>query len=149
MILGTGIDLVEVGRVVSALERFGDRFVARILLPDEIAYCRGFRHPAPHVAARFAAKEAVSKAFGTGIGSALGWHDVEIVRRDSGEPVVVLHGRGRDLLARRGGRHVLVSLTHTQNHAAAVAILESLTGARGRPASNRISIPSAAASTGS
>lgn len=124
MILGIGIDLIEVERVVASIERFGDRFVGRILLPAEVAYCRSHARPGPHVAARFAAKEAVSKAFGTGIGAALGWHDIEIERRATGEPVVVLHGKGRDLMAQRGGARLLVSLTHTQGHAAAVAVLE-------------------------
>ena len=86
MILGTGIDIIEVGRVMGLVERFGDRFLDRILLPAEIAYCRTHARPGPHIAARFAAKEAVSKAFGTGIGRFLGWHDIEIARHDSGEP---------------------------------------------------------------
>jgi holo-[acyl-carrier protein] synthase len=124
MILGTGIDIVEVARVAGSLERFGDRFLARILVPEEIAYCRSHRNPGPHIAARFAAKEAVSKAFGTGIGSALGWQDIEIRRRDSGEPYVRLHGKGLDLLAARGGRRLHVSLSHTATHAAAMAVLE-------------------------
>jgi len=124
MILGTGIDIVDVARVAGSLERFGDRFLARILVPEEIAYCRSHRNPGPHIAARFAAKEAVSKAFGTGIGSALGWQDIEIRRRESGEPYVRLHGKGLDLLALRGGRRLHVSLSHTATHAAAMAVLE-------------------------
>ena len=124
MILGTGIDLIEVARVTASLERFGDRFLERILLPPEIAYCRGYAQPGPHVAARFAAKEAVSKAFGTGLGADLGWHDMEVCRRDSGEPYVRLHGKGLELLARRGGSRLHVSLSHTQVYATAMAILE-------------------------
>ena len=124
MILGTGIDIIEVARVVGAVERFGDRFLARVLLPDEIAYCRSHARPGPHVAARFAAKEAISKAFGTGIGSHLGWQDMEIRRRESGEPYVVLHGKGADLMKARGAVHVHISLSHTEHSAAAVAILE-------------------------
>ena len=73
---------------------------------------------------RFAAKEAISKAFGTGIGAQLAWQDMEIARRESGEPYVILHGGGQTLLQARGGRHVLISLSHTQAYAAAVAILE-------------------------
>lgn len=124
MILGTGIDLIEVARVVNSMERFGDRFLSRILLPPEIEYCRSYSHPGPHVAARFAAKEAISKAFGTGIGTQLGWHDLEVARRDSGEPYVLLHGKGLDLLHQRAGRRVHLSLSHTQVYATAVAILE-------------------------
>ncbi len=124
MILGTGIDLIEVARIASSFEKFGERFANRILLPDEIAYCRTHKHPAPFLAARFAAKEAVSKAFGTGIGAQLGWHDMEIRRKESGEPFVVLHGKGAELLAARGGEKIHLSLTHTENYAAATAVLE-------------------------
>jgi holo-[acyl-carrier protein] synthase len=124
MILGTGIDIIEVARIQSAHERFGERFLQRILLPDEISYCLSHRVPGPFLAARFAAKEAISKAFGTGIGAELGWQDMEIRRKESGEPFVVLHGAGQKLLEARGARTVLISLSHTQAHAAAVAILE-------------------------
>lgn len=72
------------------------------------------------------AKETISKAFGTGIGAALGWHDMEICRKESGEPFVVLHGKGKELLEKRNARAVLISLSHTQVHATAVAVLESL-----------------------
>lgn len=124
MILGTGIDIIEVERVQGAIERHGDRFLDRVFLPAEVEYCRQHTRPGPHWAARFAAKEAVAKALGTGIGGELGWRDIEIVRRDSGEPVVKLHGKGAELLARRGGTSLVVSLSHTQGYAAAVAILE-------------------------
>ena len=80
--------------------------------------------PAPFLAARFAAKEAISKAFGTGIGAQLGWQDMEIRRKESGEPFVVLHGKGKKLFAARGARQLLVSLSHTENYAAATAVLE-------------------------
>lgn len=125
MILGTGIDIIEVARIASSLEKFGDRFVNRILLPDELAYCRLHRNPAPFIAVRFAAKEAISKAFGTGIGAALGWRDMEIRRKESGEPFVVLHDRGQELFAARGAKQLLVSLSHTEHYAAATAILEA------------------------
>lgn len=125
MILGVGIDIIEVARVAGSVERFGERFYKRILLPDEIAYCLSHKAPAPFIAARFAAKEAISKAFGTGIGAQLGWHDMEVRRKETGEPFVVLHGGGLKLLEARGGRVVLISLSHTQNYATAVAILES------------------------
>jgi len=125
MILGTGIDIIEVERIRASFEKFGERFVNRILHPAEIAYCLSHKNPAPFLAARFAAKEAISKAFGTGIGAALGWHDLEIRRKESGEPYVVLHGKGNELLEKRNARAVLISLSHTQNYAAVVAILES------------------------
>jgi holo-[acyl-carrier protein] synthase len=125
MVLGVGIDIIEVARIQASYERFGERFVNRILLPDEIAYCLSHKVPGPFLAARFAAKEAISKAFGTGIGAELGWQDMEIVRKPSGEPIVVLHGQGQQLLQARQARTVLVSLSHTQAHATAIAILES------------------------
>ena len=126
MILGIGIDIIEVARVAASHEKFGGRFLNRILHPAEIAYCLSHKNPAPFLAARFAGKEAISKAFGTGIGAALGWHDMEICRKESGEPFVVLHGKGKELQEKRNARAVLISLSHTQVHATAVAVLESL-----------------------
>jgi len=124
MILGTGIDIIEVARVQASHERFGERFLNRILLADEIAYCLSHKIPGPFLAARFAAKEAVSKAFGTGIGAQLGWQDMEICRKESGEPFVVLHGKGKKLFQARGAKQLLISLSHTANYAAATAVLE-------------------------
>jgi holo-[acyl-carrier protein] synthase len=126
MILGIGIDVIEVARIQASYEKFGERFLKRILHPNEIDYCLSHREPGPFLAARFSAKEAISKAFGTGIGAELGWQDMEVGRKDSGEPFVILHEAGNRLLQARGARAVLISLTHTQAHAAAVAILESL-----------------------
>ncbi len=125
MILGIGIDIIEVERIRASHERFGERFLNRILHPNEIGYCLSYKVPAPFLAARFAAKEAISKAFGTGIGAQLGWHDMEVGRKASGEPFVILHEGGQKLLQARGARHVLISLSHTQNYATAVAVLES------------------------
>ena len=115
MILGIGVDIIEVARIAASYEKFGERFLNRILLPDEIAYCLSHKQPAPFLAARFAAKEAISKAFGTGIGAALGWQDMEIRRKESGEPFVLLHGKGKELFKSRKAKQLLVSLSHTQN----------------------------------
>jgi holo-[acyl-carrier protein] synthase len=125
MILGTGIDIIEVERIKASYERFGERFLTRILRPAEIAYCLGHKFPAPFLAARFAAKEAISKAFGTGIGAQLGWQDMEVGRKESGEPFVILNDSGQRLMQLRGGRIVHLSLSHTQIYATAIAILES------------------------
>jgi holo-[acyl-carrier protein] synthase len=125
MILGTGIDIIEVSRIRASYQRFGERFVNRILRLDEIAYCLSHKDPAPFLAARFSAKEAVSKAFGTGIGQHLGWQDIEVRRKESGEPYIVLTGQGLVLFQQRGARAVHISLSHTEAHAAAVAILEA------------------------
>ena len=124
MILGIGTDIIEVSRIEASHEKFGERFLNRILLPGEIAYCLSHRKPGPFLAARFAAKEAISKAFGTGIGASLGWLDMEIMRRDSGEPYVVLHNAGLELFRARKAIRLLLTLSHTQVHAVAMAVLE-------------------------
>src|SRR5437773_9194673 len=124
MILGVGIDIIEVARIRASHEKFGERFLNRILRAAEIAYSLSHRDPAPFLAARFAAKEAISKAFGTGIGKHLGWQDMEVGRKESGEPFVILHGGGRKLFERRGGVRFQLSLSHTDTYATAVAILE-------------------------
>jgi holo-[acyl-carrier protein] synthase len=124
MILGIGIDIIEVARIAASLEKFGHRFGERILLKEETAYCLDHRCPAPFVAARFAAKEAISKAFGTGIGAQLGWQDMEIAHRESGEPYVILHGKGKKLFESRRAKNIFVSISHTEKYAAVVAVLE-------------------------
>lgn len=125
MILGVGIDLIEVARIRASFEKFGERFVKRILRPGEISYCLLHKDPAPHLAARFAAKEAISKAFGTGIGAELGWQDMEVFRKATGEPAAILHDKGLALLSERGGTRVHISLSHTLQHATAIAVLEA------------------------
>ena len=124
MILGTGIDIVEVARIAASYAEFGDRFTDRVLRPAEKAYCLTNKDPMPFLAARFAAKEAIVKAFGTGIGPELSWLDLEICRKESGAPYVVLHGRGQELFVARGARALHISLTHTAQDGAATAILE-------------------------
>lgn len=124
MILGVGIDIIEVARIAASLEKFGHRFGERILSREEIEYSLAHRNPSPFVAARFAAKEAVSKAFGTGIGAHIGWQDIEIAHRISGEPYVILHGKGKVLFEARRASGLHVSISHTEAYAAVVAILE-------------------------
>jgi holo-[acyl-carrier protein] synthase len=124
MILGVGIDLVEVGRIRDSLERLGERFARRILCPAEYDYCFSHTDPSTHVAARFAAKEAVSKAFGTGIGTELGWLDIEVIRLESGSTQVRLQGAGTQLMESRFAKTIHLNLTHTAQYASAVAILE-------------------------
>jgi holo-[acyl-carrier protein] synthase len=124
-ILGTGVDIVETARIQDSLDKFGERFLNRCFWPGEVAYCNGMKFPALHFAARFAAKEAISKAFGTGIGHHLGWKDMEIRKRDSGEPYVVLHNKGEELAKTRGVTEVLVSLSHSKDYAVAQAVIVS------------------------
>jgi holo-[acyl-carrier protein] synthase len=124
MILGIGTDLVEVDRLRQAHERHGDRFFERILLPDELAYCMTQHDPVLSIAARFSAKEALSKAFGTGIGEAVGWLDMEICRSETGQPWVRMHGKGDLLREQRNVKQIHLSVSHTQEHAIAMVVLE-------------------------
>ncbi len=121
-VLGHGIDLVDIARIDNAVLRFGDRFLARVFTDAEIFYCQSMKHPSRHLAARFAAKEAVSKCFGTGISSACGWKDIEVVRDKLGRPLVQLHDAGAQTAAQLGIGRILLSLTHTETHAAASAV---------------------------
>jgi holo-[acyl-carrier protein] synthase len=122
-ILGLGMDIVETKRIAESLERFGERFLRRVFLEDEVAYAQSMKFPHLHLAARFAAKEAISKAFGTGIGRELGWRDLEIVRASGGAPGVRLHGRAETYAKERGVTRVLVSLSHTAEYGAASAVI--------------------------
>lgn len=121
--LGVGTDIVDVARIQKALERHGERFLGRVFTAGERAYCESMADPHPHFAARFAAKEAVSKAFTTGIGSHLGWTDIEVIKGMRREPYIELHGGGAELLEEVGAHGVLVSLSHTKTVALAVAVL--------------------------
>lgn len=122
-IIGIGTDLVENARLAASIEKFGARFLQRVFCEREIAYCSAMRHSAPHYAARFAVKEAVSKAFGCGIGEHLGWLDIETARADTGAPCVILTGGGATLAKQRGVAQVLVSLSHTEHYAVAYVML--------------------------
>jgi holo-[acyl-carrier protein] synthase len=130
-IIGTGVDIVETARIRDSLDKFGERFLNRCFWPNEVTYCNGMKFPALHFAARFAAKEAISKAFGTGIGHQLGWKDMEIRKRDSGEPYVALHGKGEELARARGVTDVFVSLSHCKDYAAAQAVIVGRTTSPG------------------
>jgi len=122
-ILGVGVDIVETRRIAESIERFGDRFLQRVFLESEIAYARSMKFPHLHLAARFAAKEAISKAFGTGIGRDLGWRDLEIVREPSGAPRVRLHGRAEAYAKQRGVSEMHISLSHTAEYGAASVVI--------------------------
>jgi holo-[acyl-carrier protein] synthase len=123
VVLGLGCDVIEVERIRRAVERQGERFLHRVFSDEERAYCLAKANPYPHLAARFAAKEAVSKAFTTGIGARLGWKSAAIAHGDRMEPLVRLDAAGEALLREVGATGVLVSLSHTQTVAMAVAAL--------------------------
>ncbi|MBN1670707.1 MAG: holo-ACP synthase [Kiritimatiellae bacterium] len=123
-VLGTGIDLVENARMQDMLERWGDRLKQRVFLPVECSYCDGKASPWRHYAGRFAVKEAVAKAFGTGIEPRLSWLDIAVGRdAQSGAPFVELSERGRRLAEALGVGRILVSLSHTHHYAVAQALL--------------------------
>ncbi|MEI7910468.1 MAG: holo-ACP synthase [Verrucomicrobiota bacterium] len=126
---GIGIDVVEVARIAAAIERHGEAFVARLFTAAERAYCDTKKAPAIHYAARFAAKEAVAKALGTGIGAHAGWLELEITHLASGAPKLSLHGAAAAFANSHGIREVQISLTHTHAYAAAnaVAVKASMT----------------------
>ncbi len=132
---GIGVDLAQITRMRGIVERWDERFLRRVFTESEIAYCRRRRDPIPHLAARFAAKEATLKALGTGLSMGVSWREME-VRRDPGQaPVMILHGRCRVLATAKGGDRVLLSLTHDGDYALAQAMLiaEPAGESRGRP----------------
>src|SRR6201993_1004163 len=117
--IGIGVDLIECARIQHALDRFGDRFLHRVFTEGEIAYSMSMKFPARHLAARFAAKEAVAKAFGTGIGKSVGWRNIDIRKRESGEPFLVFSGPAESFAAERGVVSALITLSHTESYAVA------------------------------
>ncbi len=125
MLVGTGIDLAEVGRIQKSIARFGDRFLDRIFTPGEKAYCLRKRNFAESFAARFAAKEAAAKALGTGISFGVTWLEIEVTREPGGRPGLRFHGRAAQLAARMGVSSAALSLTHTGELAMASVALES------------------------
>ena len=122
-VIGVGADLIEVERVRGVLDRQGERFLQRVFTDEERAYCDNMKFPHKHLAARFAAKEAIAKAFTTGIGAELGWKSASIYHGARHEPLVRLDEKGTALLHRIGGSRVLVSLSHTDGHALAIAAI--------------------------
>jgi len=130
-VLGIGVDLVECARIERSLERFGERFLHRVFTDGEIAYSMSMKFPARHLAARFAAKEAVSKAFGTGIGKAMGWRNIDVRKKPSGEPYLFFSGPAQELAAKRGVTLALITLSHTEHHAMASVVLEGATSQPG------------------
>ena len=123
-IRGIGIDVVKVERLVAALERFGERMERRLFTEGELAYCRTFHDPLPHLAARFAAKEAASKALGTGMSQGLGWKDIEVIQPGGRQPRLEFHGRGHEIFQALGCRGSHLSLTHDGGIAMACVVIE-------------------------
>lgn len=122
MIVALGLDLTEVARIRDMIERHGERFKQRTFTEGERAYCDRNADPAMHYAARFAAKEAVSKALGTGFADGVSWQDIEVLRASSGQPSIALHNGAAARALELGIARVLVTLTHTKEMAAASVV---------------------------
>jgi holo-[acyl-carrier protein] synthase len=125
MLVGTGIDMIEIERIAQSIERFGNRFLTRIFTPDEIVYCQRKKNSAESFAARFAAKEAGAKALGTGIQHGVTWKELEVRRAPGHRPHLHLSGRAKEIANRLGVRYVSLSLTHNATTAMAAVHLES------------------------
>ena len=124
MILGTGVDLAEVGRIREAIERYGDRFVRRIYTEAEITYVERKANRFERYAGRFAAKEAGMKAIGTGWKRGVRWQDFEVSNLASGRPTLRLHGEAARIAEKMGVKKVSLSITHTAELGMAHVILE-------------------------
>ena len=124
MIFGTGIDIIEVGRIKNSIQRYADRFEKKVFTQKEIDYCDSQADPAKHFAARFSVKEAVLKCFGTGVTGGISWKDIEIDKQQSGQPVLNLHGKGKKLFEKLKLKHIHISITHDKSYAVAHAIAE-------------------------
>ena len=125
MLVGTGIDIVEIDRIAFSIERYGHRFLERIFTPDEIAYCRRKRNAAESFAARFAAKEAGAKALGTGIQHGVTWTELEVRREPGHRPTLHFSGRAQAIATKLGVRQISLSLTHDKRTAIASVQLEN------------------------
>ncbi len=124
MIVGSGIDLIEIERIQQSMDRYGQRFLGRVYTAREQAYCLRKRKAAESFAARFAAKEAAAKALGTGISQGVSWVEIEVAREPGGRPTLRFHGRAAEFAARLGAGRVALSITHTATLAMASVVLE-------------------------
>ncbi|MHB8754369.1 MAG: holo-ACP synthase [Candidatus Acidiferrales bacterium] len=125
VIVGLGVDIAEIDRLEKAVARHGNAFLERVFTPAEIAYCERHRTKFERYAARFAAKEAMMKALGTGWRKGVRWRDIEIKNEPSGKPALHLAGEAAAQASRLGAKRFLLSMTHTGNLAYAQVILES------------------------
>lgn len=125
MIVGIGTDIAEVERIGKLVEKYDETFLSKILRTDEIRSCNESAHRIQRIAARFAAKEALSKAFGTGISGAINFQNMGITSGPKGEPLFTLYDEAAELQRERGITHIHVSMSHTEHYATAVVILES------------------------
>jgi holo-[acyl-carrier protein] synthase len=122
-IVGLGVDITDIPRVADVFKRYGDRFLRRVFTDGEIAYCTRRRNPVPHLAGRFAAKEAAMKALGTGHSRGVLWKDIEVVRHPGSAPQLRLHGGAAARAERLNVRNSLLTITHAEALAMAQVIL--------------------------
>ncbi len=125
MIIGTGVDIVEVARIKKSLEKYSTRFEEKIFTKEEVLYCQARAEPSIHFAARFAAKEAVMKCLGTGMDQEISFKDIEVTNLKTGKPLVTLSGKGKEIAKRLEIKTIHISLSHDTNYAIAQAIAES------------------------
>jgi len=121
-VLGVGTDIIECLRIAQMIERHGELFLTRVYTPLEIEYCSARKASTQHYAGRFAAKEAVLKALGTGWTRGLHWRDIEVQNELGGKPNVKLGGGARDLCEKLGISEILISISHCRTHATAYAL---------------------------
>lgn len=121
---GIGIDVIKVERITESLERFGERFEKRLFTEDELAYCRSHKDPLPHLAARFAAKEALFKAIGTGLSNGVSWKQAEVLQPGGRRPELRISGTALERFEAMGCRRSHVSLTHDGGLAIACVVIE-------------------------
>jgi holo-[acyl-carrier protein] synthase len=121
MLNGIGVDILEIQRMQRSIDNFGSHLLERIFTPGEIAYCMGKHNVFQHFAARFAAKEALSKAMSTGLRGEFSWRDIEVVNDALGKPTIALHGPLRQKLAHQS---IMLSISHSNTHVIAFVVME-------------------------
>jgi holo-[acyl-carrier protein] synthase len=132
-ILGIGTDIVECLRIAKMIEQHGELFLRRVYTERELRYCQARKHATEHFAGRWAAKEAILKALGTGWSKGIAWTDLEIRNEPGGQPKVMVRGGARDAAVRRGIADIMISISHCRTYATAYALALGRPGANGKP----------------
>ncbi|MEM7479110.1 MAG: holo-ACP synthase [Planctomycetota bacterium] len=120
-VIGIGTDIIECDRISQMLEKHGDTFLKRVYTPEEIEYCQGRKSANQHYAGRWAAKEAVLKALGTGWAHGIQWTDVEVINQQGGKPNIVLSGKAKEISLEQGIEEMMISISHCKEYATAYA----------------------------
>jgi len=124
MIVGIGIDIIEISRIERMLDEYGNNFANRVFTDNERAYCESKARKSMHYGARFAAKEAFLKALGTGLVDGIAWRDIEVLNNDAGQPEIRCSGVAKVFADNLGVARVHLSISHSKEYAAAIVILE-------------------------